>query len=74
VGPFDWVSTLLNNLLFAQPLAREYAELFRGLSDEDLDALADSFSFEQCAVSESLRDQLVGGQDRQSGTTVERTA
>ncbi len=54
---------MLNNLLFAQPLADDYAELFRGLSDAELDALADSFSFEQCVVRESLRDQLVAGLD-----------
>jgi aryl-phospho-beta-D-glucosidase BglC (GH1 family) len=65
-GRFDTVATVLNNLLFAQPLADQYAELFRGLTDEELDALADSFAFEQCAVRESLRDQLVAGQDRQS--------
>jgi hypothetical protein len=65
-GRFDTVATVLNNLLFAQPLADDYAELFRGLTDEDLDALADSFSFEQCVVRESLRDQLVSGQDAQA--------
>ncbi|WP_052207296.1 glycoside hydrolase family 5 protein [Sinomonas humi] len=67
-GRFDTVATVLNNLLFAQPLADDYAELFRGLSDNELDALADSFSFEQCEVRESLRDQLVSGQDAQSVT------
>jgi aryl-phospho-beta-D-glucosidase BglC (GH1 family) len=63
-GRFDWVSTLLNNLLFAQPLAEEYAALLTDLSDDELNALADSFSFEKCVVAESLRDQLVAGQDR----------
>lgn len=65
-GRFDTVATVLNNILFAQPLADDYAELFRGLTDEELDALADSFSFEQCVVRESLRDQLVAGQDAQA--------
>ncbi len=60
-GRFDWVRTLLLNLTFAQPLADEYAELFRGLSDEELDALADSFAFENCTVRESLRAQLAEG-------------
>ncbi|MFE4468639.1 glycoside hydrolase family 5 protein [Leifsonia sp. NPDC056824] len=67
-GRFDTVATVLNNLLFAQPLADDYAELFRGLSDDELDALADSFAFEHCVVSESLRDQLVAGQDAQAVT------
>jgi endoglucanase len=57
-GRFDWVRTLLLNITFAQPLVAEYAELFRGKSEDDLVALADSFAFEQCAVREPLRDQL----------------
>jgi hypothetical protein len=52
------VRTLLLNITFAQPLVAEYAELFRGKSEDDLVALADSFAFEQCAVREPLRDQL----------------
>jgi hypothetical protein len=62
-GRFDTVGTVLNNLLFAQPLADDYADLFRGLTDDELDALADSFSFENCVVRDSLREQLVAGQD-----------
>src|SRR3954449_9685623 len=57
-GRFDWVRTMLLNLTFAQPLAREYAELFRGRDEEELRSLAGSFSFERCAVRETLRDQL----------------
>ncbi|MFC4243239.1 glycoside hydrolase family 5 protein [Gryllotalpicola reticulitermitis] len=60
-GRFDWVRTLLLNITLAQPLAVEYAELFRGLSDAELDALADSFAFENCEVRESLRAQLAAG-------------
>ncbi len=57
-GRFDWVRTLLVNITFAQPLAHEYAELFRGLGDDELGALADSFAFANCAVRETLHDQL----------------
>ena len=57
-GRFDWVRTLLLNITLAQPLVREYAELFRGLDDTELLALADSFAFEKCAIRETLRDQL----------------
>ena len=32
-GRFDWVRTLLLNITIAQPLAHEYASLFRGLDD-----------------------------------------
>jgi endoglucanase len=57
-GRFDWVRTLLLNITFAQPMAGEYAELFRGLDDSELAALADSFAFAGCSVRETLRDQL----------------
>ena len=57
-GRFDWVRTLVLNIAFAQPLAQEYAELFRGLGDDELVVLADSFAFENCGVRETLRDQL----------------
>jgi hypothetical protein len=57
-GRFDWVRTLVLNITFAQPLAQEYAELFRGLDESELEALADSFAFARCAVREPLRDQL----------------
>ena len=46
------------NITLAQPLAGEYAELFRGLGEDELIALADSWAFEHCVVRESLRDQL----------------
>ena len=57
-GRFDFVRTLVLNITLAQPLAGEYAELFRGLGEDELIALADSFAFEHCVVRESLRDQL----------------
>ncbi|HXR45277.1 MAG TPA: hypothetical protein VN759_10740 [Pseudolysinimonas sp.] len=37
------------------------AELLRGLGAEELDALADSFAFENCVVRETLLDQLTRG-------------
>jgi hypothetical protein len=57
-GRFDWVRTLLLNITFAQAMAPEYAELFRGLGEDELVALADSFAFANCAIRETLRDQL----------------
>jgi endoglucanase len=57
-GRFDWVRTLMLNITFAQPLVAEYAELFRGLDDSELVELADSFAFANCAIRETLRDQL----------------
>jgi endoglucanase len=55
-GKEDWTRTLLMNILYAQPLTVEYAELFRGLGEAGLRELAESFAFESCKV----RDRLVG--------------
>src|SRR3954452_21290834 len=57
-GRFDWVRTLVLNITLAQPLAQEYAGLFRGRGDDDLAALADSFAFGACGIRETLHDQL----------------
>jgi endoglucanase len=60
-GLRDWVRTLLLNITVAQPLAYEYAQLFRGLGDDELIALADSFALENCARRDTLLDQLQKG-------------
>ena len=57
-GRADWVRTLLLNILVAQPLAYEFADLFDGLDDGELAALADSFSFDQCQVRQPLLETL----------------
>jgi endoglucanase len=53
-GRFDFVRTLLLNITLAQPMAHEYADLFRGLDDTELDALADSFALDSCEVRQPL--------------------
>ncbi|HLI01645.1 MAG TPA: cellulase family glycosylhydrolase [Acidimicrobiales bacterium] len=60
-GMRDWVRTLLLNVMVAQPLASEYAELFRGLSEADLVDLADSWRLENCDIRTSLLAQLSAG-------------
>jgi hypothetical protein len=57
-GLRDWASTLLLNVTVAQPLAYEYAELFRGLGDDDVIALADSFALANCDPRAPLNDLL----------------
>lgn len=57
-GRWDWAHTLLLNITVAQPLAYEYAELFRGLGDDDLLALADSFALANCDLREPLIERL----------------
>jgi hypothetical protein len=64
-GLADWTRTLILNLTVAQPLAYEYAELFRGLGDDDLIALADSFALARCDRRETLLDQLRADGDDQ---------
>lgn len=60
-GRRDWVRTLILNITVAQPLAYEYAELFRGLGEAELIALADSFAFENCALRTTLVEKLKDG-------------
>ncbi|MFC5749760.1 glycoside hydrolase family 5 protein [Actinomadura rugatobispora] len=53
-GRRKFTDDLVRHLLFAQPLTVEYAELFRGLDEGGLDALADSFALAACARREPL--------------------
>jgi len=59
-GRWDWVRTLLQNILIAEPLAHEYADLFRGLDEAGIDALIQSFALAGCTIREPLRSQLAG--------------
>ncbi|MEU5860898.1 MULTISPECIES: glycoside hydrolase family 5 protein [unclassified Nonomuraea] len=63
--PYPWgaryqTDDLIRHILFAQALLPEYAELFRGLGDDELLALADSFALERCVRREPLLDLLAG--------------
>jgi endoglucanase len=58
VGRWDWVRMLLLTITIAQPLVQEYAQLFGGLDDDELIALADSFALRHCTVREFLHRQL----------------
>lgn len=60
-GPDRWLRGLLMNVVIAEPLAYEYAQLFRGLGDDELMALADSFAVHNCAPRERLLRQLAEG-------------
>lgn len=60
-GRYHFVRRLLNNIIFAEPAAQEYARLLVGLDESELDALADSFKFENGAPRESLMAQLKEG-------------
>jgi endoglucanase len=61
--PYPWgaryqTDDLVRHILFAQALLPEYAELFRGLGDDELIALADSFALESCRRREPLLELL----------------
>lgn len=47
--------------MLGQPLIQEYAELFRGLGDDDVLALADSFALERCVSRDQHLDLLANG-------------
>ncbi|MFI7616699.1 glycoside hydrolase family 5 protein [Nonomuraea terrae] len=57
--PYPWgaryqTDDLIRHILIAQALLPEYAALFRGLSDHQLIALADSFLLDRCVRREPL--------------------
>ncbi|MFJ3802486.1 glycoside hydrolase family 5 protein [Streptomyces sp. NPDC090088] len=57
----QWLDVLLRHILLGQPLVQEYAELFRGLGDDDVLTLADSFALEQCVQRHGLLNSLANG-------------
>ncbi|GGS51270.1 hypothetical protein GCM10010156_07290 [Planobispora rosea] len=63
--PYPWgaryqTDDLIRHILIAQALLPEYAALFKGLSDEELLALADSFALSACVRREPLIELLSG--------------
>jgi endoglucanase len=58
-APYPWgvreaTDLLVRHILLAQAMLPEYAERFRGLGDDELDSLADSFALEHCRRRERL--------------------
>ncbi|GIH76538.1 glycoside hydrolase family 5 protein [Planobispora longispora] len=63
--PYPWgaryqTDDLIRHILIAQALLPEYAALFKGLSDEELLALADSFALSSCVRRGPLIELLAG--------------
>jgi hypothetical protein len=58
---------LVRYILFAQAMLPSYAERFRGLDDDELDALAASFSFRSCVKRERLC-QMIAARTGAAGT------
>jgi hypothetical protein len=54
----DRVAKISRNILLAEFMVQEWAEHFRGLDEAQLDELAASFKFENCAQREGLNKVL----------------
>ncbi|KAA1470976.1 glycoside hydrolase [Dentipellis sp. KUC8613] len=54
----DRVGRLARNILVSEFLVKEWAEHFRGKSEEEIDAIAKSFAFENCLHRDSLNKIL----------------
>lgn len=54
----DYIARVLRDMLFSQYAQHEYAELYEGLSFEDLDELAGAFKIENCLKREELNQIL----------------
>jgi len=52
------IELLVRNILLAEPMLSEYAELFRGMDEGEIDAMMSSFRFANCAQRTELADIL----------------
>lgn len=52
------IELLVRNILLAEPMLPEYAELFSGMGEDEIDAMMRSFRFENCARREPLAEIL----------------
>jgi endoglucanase len=52
------IELLVRNILLAEPMLPEYAELFRGTSEAEVEELMRSFRFENCVKREELANIL----------------
>ena len=60
-GPFGanrLANRLVRNLLISEALLPEFAALFRGVSEAEIDELMQSFLFRNCTVRQELADTL----------------
>jgi hypothetical protein len=57
-GQRSWVHGLVRHILLAEPLVDDFARCFEGVGAAELDALADSFRFQDCVQRAPLLDIL----------------
>ncbi len=48
------LTRVVRNILLAEPIQEEFAALFKGLNEQDIDTLMQSFQFKQCAQNTQL--------------------
>jgi endoglucanase len=65
------IELLVRNILLAEPMLAEYGELFRGMSEEEIDGMMRSFSFENCVKRERLANILAEHAQPQASATAE---
>jgi endoglucanase len=63
-GARRYVTQLVLNICFAEPLADEFAACFATASDEELVALGECFAFRNCVPDEALRSVVESPQVR----------
>jgi hypothetical protein len=52
------INQLVRHILLAEPLVEEFGELFRGVTEQDIDALMRSFQFKNCVQRTELAQLL----------------
>jgi endoglucanase len=57
-GALREIELLVRNILLAEPMLPEYAELFRDMNEDEIDAMMRSFRFENCIWREPLAELL----------------
>ncbi|TCJ15604.1 glycoside hydrolase family 5 protein [Rubrobacter taiwanensis] len=61
------IELLVRNILLAEPMVGEYAELFRGMEEAEIDGMMRSFRFENCIRREELAGILSEHAPRAAG-------
>lgn len=54
------IDQLVRHILLTEPLVGEFARLFEGVTDAEIDELMASFRFERCMQREALAETLAG--------------
>jgi len=67
-GTHREIELLVRNILLAEPMLKEHAELFRGMDEAEIDGMMRSFRFENCVRREELAGILADHSLKPAGT------